>query len=243
LFGSAAMLCWLARYRMKQLCEMTGMSRQAIHFYIKKGLVPPGIKHGETSAEYTDEHVERIRLVRRMKEEQFLPLDAIKATLDQRDQRFTPAQRRVLSSVRREFTTKPARARTSASLGIKTVQRRTGADAGEIEQLIEAGLVRGYRDDNDGWRVAHDDVWLVERWSELSALGFSADNGFSPADLLLYAESVDALVQREADLVLSKLSEMRPEELSAMIERVLPILGSVLARLHDRAVRKFLDDL
>ena len=28
------------RYRMKDLCEATGLPRQAIHFYIQQGLLP-----------------------------------------------------------------------------------------------------------------------------------------------------------------------------------------------------------
>ena len=88
---------------MKDLCERTGMSRQAIHFYIRKGLVPPGIKRSKTSAEYTEKHVERILLVRRMQEEQFLPLDAIKATLDERDKAFSPPQRRLSRSYRVKY--------------------------------------------------------------------------------------------------------------------------------------------
>ena len=31
-------------YRMKDLCEATGLQRQAIHYYIKKGLLPSGHK-------------------------------------------------------------------------------------------------------------------------------------------------------------------------------------------------------
>ena len=33
-------------YRMKDLCEATGLPRQAIHFYIQQGLLPAGRKTG-----------------------------------------------------------------------------------------------------------------------------------------------------------------------------------------------------
>ena len=33
-------------YKMRDLCRITGMPRQAIHFYIQQGLVPPGRKTG-----------------------------------------------------------------------------------------------------------------------------------------------------------------------------------------------------
>ena len=37
-------------YRMKDLCELTGLPRQVIHFYIQQGLVPPGVKTGRNMA-------------------------------------------------------------------------------------------------------------------------------------------------------------------------------------------------
>ena len=36
-------------YRMRDLCSITGLSRQAIHFYIQQGLVPEGTKTGLTA--------------------------------------------------------------------------------------------------------------------------------------------------------------------------------------------------
>ena len=40
-------------YRMKDLCEASGLPRQAIHFYIQQGLLPPGQKTGRNMAWYT----------------------------------------------------------------------------------------------------------------------------------------------------------------------------------------------
>lgn len=39
-------------YRMKDLCELTGLGRQAIHFYIQRELLPPGYKTGRNMAYY-----------------------------------------------------------------------------------------------------------------------------------------------------------------------------------------------
>ena len=87
-------------YRMKDLSELTGLPRQVIHFYIQQGLVPEGHKTGRNMAYYSDEHVERIRLVRQLQEERFLPLKAIRAALRGEDDHFTPAQRTLLLEVK-----------------------------------------------------------------------------------------------------------------------------------------------
>ena len=37
-------------YRMKDLCDRTGLPRQVIHFYIQQGLLPEGQKTGRNMA-------------------------------------------------------------------------------------------------------------------------------------------------------------------------------------------------
>ena len=83
-------------YRMKDLCELTGLDRQTVHFYIAKQLVPEGHKTGRNMAYYGEEHLERLRLVLELKHERFLPLDTIRAVLNGEDEEFTPEQRGLL---------------------------------------------------------------------------------------------------------------------------------------------------
>lgn len=65
------------RYRIGALAELTGTSRETIHFYLRKGLLPRPQKGGRTSAFYGEEHVERLRAIRRLREEKYLPLAVI----------------------------------------------------------------------------------------------------------------------------------------------------------------------
>ena len=92
-------------YRMRDLCTMTGLSRQAIHFYIQEGLVPQGTKTGRNMAFYGPEHVERIRIVRRLQEDRFLPLKQIRALLDGDADRVGAGQRALLPEVRARLST------------------------------------------------------------------------------------------------------------------------------------------
>ena len=62
--------------RMKDLMRESGLSRETVHFYIAEGLLPPGRKTSRTTAEYSQEHVERLRWIRLAREEQFMPLRA-----------------------------------------------------------------------------------------------------------------------------------------------------------------------
>src|SRR5688572_29910951 len=77
-------------YKMKDLVVASGLPRQAIHFYVKEGLLPPGKKTGRNTALYSEEHLTRLALIKKLKHERFLPLKAIKAVLDGRESGFTP---------------------------------------------------------------------------------------------------------------------------------------------------------
>ncbi len=225
---------------MKQLTQLTGVSRQVVHFYIKKGLVPPPIRRSRTSAEYTDEHVARIREIRRMRDEQFLPLDAIRAAIDSRDDGYSPSQRLLIAAVRRRFGGALRRPGQRATVAVSTVARRTGVAAAEIRDLVAAGLIDRVEDAPGRERIAREDVWLVELWAELSAIGFGKADGFRPTDVIMYQQAVEELVRQEVSLITTQLVERPPEQLAQQIERALPLMTSLLGHLHDRAVRRFL---
>lgn len=63
-------------YKISQLAEKTDTTKRTIHYYIGKGLLPPPLIGGIKSV-YTEEHVYRIFLIRKM-QEQFLPLNEIR---------------------------------------------------------------------------------------------------------------------------------------------------------------------
>ena len=87
-------------YKMRDLSEQTGLDRQTIHFYIQQGLVPEGQKTGRNMAYYSSAHLDRIRLVRSLAHERFLPLKAIRAVLEGQEEAFSPEQRALMSEVR-----------------------------------------------------------------------------------------------------------------------------------------------
>src|SRR5262249_9606159 len=132
----------MSKLRMKDLCARTGLSRQAIHFYVAQGLVEPPRKTGRTMGYYTDAHVERILLVRKLQEQHFLPLKAIRAMLEGKSGEFSEAQRRVLADVRARLTpgTLPV-ARVGASVLLLPVLRRTGVTERDLKRLVRSGLV------------------------------------------------------------------------------------------------------
>jgi DNA-binding transcriptional MerR regulator/tetratricopeptide (TPR) repeat protein len=68
--------------RMAELSARSGVPRDTIHFYLKEGLLPRPKKGGKTVAFYGEEHLERLRLIRRLRDEKYLPLAVIRRLLE-----------------------------------------------------------------------------------------------------------------------------------------------------------------
>ncbi len=227
-------------YRMKDLCEKTGLPRQVVHFYIQQGLVPEGFKTSRNMGWYGDEHVERIRLVRQLQHERFLPLKAIRAMLEQRDEVFSPAQRVLLGDVKtllRGRSVVPSGDRPD-TVTVEELCARAGVTARDFDDLLALGL---FAVSTTGGRevIARDDAWIVEFWGEMQSLGFTRERGFSPADIAIYDDAITRLFDRQARVLAGRIAQMPVPDAARMLEHALPMVGTLLARLHLAKARNF----
>jgi DNA-binding transcriptional MerR regulator len=225
--------------RMKDLCERTGLPRQVIHFYIQQGLLPEGHKTGRNMAYYDEGHVDRIQTIRRLQHEQFLPLKAIRAVLDETQDGFTREQRHLLLDVKHRLGPKlrGAGAGDAELVPLQPLLLRAGVSRVDAAALEDVGIVEIVRKGRRAF-VAREHAWIVELWGELRASGFSKALGFEPKDFVLFAESINAMFEREASLLKERMSHLPPDQVARMVERAVPILNRFMARYHEGLVRQ-----
>lgn len=228
-----------ARLRMKDLVEATGLERQAIHFYIQQGLLPAGRKTGRNMAWYTQAHVDRLLSIRKLQQEHFLPLKAIKAVLDGTDEDFSPEQRAFLRGVKRQLRGELSAEDRGSMLGTKELTERYGVDQEDLEEAAELGVVGVSKDEHGNLMIAEADAWMVELFGQMRKLGFTRELGFSVADLRFYEDAMNRLFREEIKLISGRLSTLQPDEAAAMIEKALPLIHSFLTRYHASRVRAF----
>jgi DNA-binding transcriptional MerR regulator len=227
-------------YKMADLCRLTGMPRQAVHFYIHEGLVPPGHKTGRNTARYGDVHVERIRIVRQLQNERFMPLKAIRAVLDGRDDAFTPEQLGFLVDVKRRLSSTLARPRdTRRRVDVRPLLARSGLDANDLEDLAQSGVIEVERGARGALHVGAEDAWAFEMLGAVRRAGFARDLGFDHKFLRLYERAVSSLVQREWRAATERLSGLPPEQVATMLEAAMPLVHEFFARYHAKKVRDF----
>lgn len=70
-------------YKLEELAEQAGLPPRTIRYYVQRGLLPQPVFRGRDTS-YGEGHLLRLRLIRQLQDERFLPLDAIASELEGR---------------------------------------------------------------------------------------------------------------------------------------------------------------
>jgi DNA-binding transcriptional MerR regulator len=213
--------------RMGELAEASGVSAGTIKHYLREGLLggPDRIvKTSRNMAWYPPEFVERIRLIKQLQEERFMPLKAIKSVLDEdpvRARALVELEDRILD---RALSTEQAR--TSAA----EVKRRYDMPPEVLDRLEQIGILtpnsRGY---------SQLDVQVIEAISRFRAGGYDEQIGFTVYDTLRYKRALEELVKEEVQVVLERLAgELEPDRVVDLMETGAEPLRDFIAALHSK---------
>jgi DNA-binding transcriptional MerR regulator len=71
--------------KISELSERSGIPLPTIKFYIREGILPPGRRTARNQADYTEEHVERLLLVRALRDDAGLPITTIASAMKAAD--------------------------------------------------------------------------------------------------------------------------------------------------------------
>ena len=210
--------------RMGELAEASGVPAPTIKHYLREGLLPEPVKTSRNMAYYPPEFVDRIKLIKRLQEERFMPLKAIKSVLDEDPERagaLLELEDRIL-----DRALAGERARTSTS----EVRERYGVPKEVLDRLAELEILtpnsRGY---------SPSDVKIIEAISRFRAGGYDEEIGFTVYDTLRYKTAIGELVREEVDIVMNRLAgEVSPERVVEMLESGAQPLQDLIAALHTK---------
>lgn len=208
---------------MSGLVEASGVPAPTIKHYLREGLLPDPVKTSRNMAWYRPETVERIRLIKRLQEERFMPLKAIRKLLDE-----DPAQAEAMLEVEDRILERALaaeRTRTSA-----TEIKKYGVPKKALDRLAEIGILtpnsRGY---------SPSDVEIIEAMSRFRAGGYDEQIGFTVYDTLRYKRALETLVKEEVDVLMERLEgDLPPERAVELIEAGAEPLKDLIAALHTK---------
>ena len=210
--------------KMSELSEASGVSAGTIKHYLREGLLPEPVKTSRNMAYYPADFVDRIRLIKQLQEERFMPLKVIKGMLDD-----DPDRAKALVELEDRILER-ALAGEEKRVSAAEVKRRYEMPQEVLTRLEELGILspnsRGY---------SSSDVRVVEAISRFRAGGYDEQIGFTVYDTLRYKAALEELVRQEVDVVMDRLAgEVPPERVVEMLEAGAQPLKDLIAALHTK---------
>jgi DNA-binding transcriptional MerR regulator len=210
--------------KISELAERSGVPVATIRHYLREGLLPEPVKKSRNMAYYPPEFVDRIKLIKRLQEERYLPLKAIKNVLDE-----DPDRAKAMLELGDQILDRALageRSRTSAA----EVRKRYGVPKEVLDRLAELEVLtpnsRGY---------SPSDVTIIEAISRFRAGGYDEQIGFTVYDTLRYKKAIEELARQEVDVVMERLAgEVPPEQVVEMLEAGAQPLKDLIAALHTK---------
>lgn len=203
--------------RMQDLAERSGLPKTTIHHYTREGLLPAARKTAPNAALYDRDHLERLRLITRLRGDEFggLSIPEIRRVLKQVDAGID-----VRGAVR--LVQEGVEARPPADGGWSTIDalaRASGVAEEFVGELLATDLLGGDRGD-EGFSTAD---LLVAR----ACRDVCANHGVAPADLTPLAELIREVGNYSAALVQihGARSGETPDESSAGSPEAVPVRG------------------
>ena len=210
--------------RMGELAEASGVPAPTIKHYLREGLLPEPVKTSRNMAYYPPEFVDRIKLIKQLQEERFMPLRAIKAVLDEDPERaraMVELEDRILDRALEGERTRISATEVRESYGVP----REVLDRLEKLEVLSPNT-RGY---------SPSDVKIIEAISRFRAGGYDEEIGFTVYDTLRYKSALEDLVREEVGMVMDRLAgEVPPERVVEMLEAGAQPLQDLIAALHTK---------
>ncbi len=213
--------------KMSELADASGVSAGTIKHYLREGLLGQGeevVRTSRNMAYYPPEFVQRIRLIKQLQEERFMPLRAIRRVLDE-----DPERARALVELEDRILDR-ALAGDERRLSAAQLSRRYQVPREALDRMVQIGLLspnsRGF---------SPRDVQVVEAIGRFRAGGYDEQIGFTVYDTLRYKRAMESLVAEEVAVVLERLAgELEPDAVVDLLEAGLEPLRDFIAALHSK---------
>jgi len=197
--------------KMSELAERSGVSAGTIKHYLREGLLGQGddvVRTSRNMAYYPPDYVDRIRTIKRLQGERYMPLRAIKDALES-----------------------AAADRDDERVAVAEARRRYEIPQNVLERLKDIGVLTPTTKGYDA-----DDVKIIEAVSRFRAGGYDEQLGFTVFDTLRYQQALAPLVEEEVTVLLERVAgevsvDRAVEIIAAGAEPLRDLIGAMHSKL------------
>ncbi len=219
------------RLKISELAEEAGVPVATVRHYLREGLLPDGEKTSRNMAYYAPELVERIRLIKQLQEERYMPLRVIGELL-QRNGGDAAQLRASIEAEERVYELLLADERER--IDERERCERYGVPLEVVRRLAEVGVIGP---DDGGYSPS--DVHIVDAIARFRASGYDERIGFTVHDAARFVEPLEQLAEREVSMLIEKLvAGLEGERAIELYEAGVEPLRALIAAMHTKLLAR-----
>jgi DNA-binding transcriptional MerR regulator len=210
--------------KISELAEQAEVPVATVRHYLREGLLPEPVKTSRNMAYYPPEFAERIRLIKQLQEERFMPLRVIKELLDAANgdvERLRALAENGDALVARMLAPDAERTPEAEVLERFEIPERA------LRRLAEVGVLSP---DGDGYSPS--DIRIVEAVSRFRAAGWNETTGFGARDVARLMQGLEPVIEDELKLLVERFSALDTERARELVEGGATPFPDLIGALH-----------
>jgi DNA-binding transcriptional MerR regulator len=213
--------------KISELSERSGVPVATIRHYLREGLLPEPVKTSRNMAYYPPEFVDRIRVIKQLQEERFMPLRVIRDLLDRPD--ADPERLQAMIDLEDRILER-ALAGERDRVPVEEVAARYDVPQEVLDRLAELDILTP-----DPGGYSPSDVRIIEAISRFRAGGYDESLGFTVYDTLRYKRALQPLVDEEVQVLKERLAgDVEPDRAIEIVEAGVGPLNELIGALHTK---------
>lgn len=214
--------------KISELAERSGVPVATVRHYLREGLLPEPVKTSRNMAYYPPEFADRIKLIKRLQEERFMPLRVIRDALERSGgdlERLHAVAEAGDSLLDRALAPLAERVPEAEVLERYEVPERA------LRRLAELGVLSP---DESGYSQA--DVRVVEAIAKFRANGWNETTGFGARDVARLMQGLAPVIADELELMLERFAALDPERAAQILDGGMAPFPDLIGALHAKAL-------
>jgi DNA-binding transcriptional MerR regulator len=210
--------------KISELAEAAEVPVATVRHYLREGLLPEPVKTSRNMAYYPPEFAERIRLIKQLQEERFMPLRVIRELLEAANGDVD--RLRALAETGDVLVSRvlaPDDERTPEP----EVLERFEIPERALRRLAEVGVLSP---DDAGYSPS--DLRIIEAISRFRTAGWNETTGFGARDVARLMQGLEPVIEDELKLLVERFSALDTDRARELVEGGATPFPDLIGALH-----------
>jgi len=214
--------------KISELAERAEVPVATVRHYLREGLLPEPVKTSRNMAYYPPDFVERIRLIKQLQEERFMPLRVIREALESaggdvgRLQTVADAGDSLI-----ELALAPLTERVPE----REILDRYEIPERALRRLTEVGVLSP---DDRGYSQA--EVRVIAAIARFRDAGWNETTGFGARDVARLMQGLAPVIADELELLLQRFAALDPQRAAQLLDGGASPFPDLIGALHAKAL-------